>query len=231
MGKQIVSGLIFLVDLVVFCPVLNTDELQSIPKCAFSVCQMITRRGGWNEIRGRQPEELCPSCFFLGGSNLLPRTTKGVGYQCRRCGKGHCRSNSLSGLSNLCQICQKSDNRMGGWDLVSRWLKLNHYSFYPFRKNIACIISTTTTCSDVRETQTALFKTFIEFWPVVGEMNVNLIFGCKCATGAPQYPSHSWLSISREVFWKQSNAQQLGRTIQSNPSFAFKETFVQVSVS
>ena len=35
--------------------------------------------------------------------------------------------------------------------------------FTPSEKNIACIISTTTTCSDVRETQTVLFKTFIEF--------------------------------------------------------------------
>ena len=71
------------------CPAPLWFKLQSILKCAFSICQMYVAQwsqGGWNEIGGRYPKGALSIPFF--GLNLLQGATKGVSYQCWRDGKG-----------------------------------------------------------------------------------------------------------------------------------------------
>ena len=101
---------------------LQIIRLQSISKCASSICQLHPAQwsqGGWIEIRTL-------SKYFSQGK-ICRSMTKGVSFQSGCRGKGPCQSDSLSdrptqtfqSVPQTFQICQK--NLITAW-LVGGWV-------------------------------------------------------------------------------------------------------------
>ena len=171
------------------------------------VCSTMITRGGWNEIRGRYPKQFCPSFFSAQICSLAHQRVSVI-----NAGAMEKAGLSITFFAEALKFVKKSDKRMAdGWLPRGSGFKTQTCDHLlqpcPLWKLLARIFSAKPASKKSFQmgnfSRVLIFELLLVKWMWIWYLAANAL--------EPPSPLLSWLSISREVFSKQPNAQLSGR--------------------